>query len=140
MRDGKPILEDTGLPRWRVMIFDPTDAEILDTWYTTGLAGSGSNDYRVEDIFVPEEHSFDAFSTPRRPEPLYGYHGFFFANVPGVPFGQALADILALRDSFSIAVEPAMELLRVPGIRPARGMAVLSGSVACWRLSRAGRL
>jgi len=91
MKDGQPIIGDDGLPLWRVMIFDPADTEILDTWYTTGLRGSGSNDYRIQDVFVPEEHSFHALDRPKRSEPLYAYHGFFFANVPGIPFGLARA-------------------------------------------------
>jgi len=91
MKDGQPIIGEDGLPLWRVMIFDPADTEILDTWYTTGLRGSGSNDYRIQDVFVPEEHSFHALDRPKRSEPLYAYHGFFFANVPGIPFGLARA-------------------------------------------------
>ena len=113
MKDGKPILEQNGFPRWRVMIFDPSDVEIKDTWYTTGLAGSGSNDYSVVNTFVPEEHTFHALGTPRRSEPLYRYHGFFFANVPGIPFGIARA---ALDEAYEIAqnkvVYPAARLLR----------------------------
>jgi alkylation response protein AidB-like acyl-CoA dehydrogenase len=91
MNDGKPIIEENGLPRWRVMIFDPADVEILDTWHTTGLRGSGSNDYSLTDVFVPDEHSFHVLDQPKRSEPLYAYHGFFFANVPGIPFGLARA-------------------------------------------------
>jgi len=91
MKGGKPIIGDDGLPLWRVMVFDPSDTEILDTWYTTGLRGSGSNDYRIKDVFVPEEHTFHALDRPKRSEPLYAYHGFFFANVPGIPFGLARA-------------------------------------------------
>jgi alkylation response protein AidB-like acyl-CoA dehydrogenase len=100
VQDGKPIIEEDGLPRWRVMLFQPSDVEILDTWYTTGLAGSGSNDYRVKDVFVPAEHSFHVLDRPKRSEPLYAYHGFFFANVPGVPFGLARA---ALDEARSVA-------------------------------------
>ena len=98
IRDGEPIIEADGLPRWRVMVFDPADAEIVDTWHTTGLAGSGSNDYRVADVFVPEEHSFHVFDSPKRSEPLYRYHGFFIANVPGIPFGGARAALEAARN------------------------------------------
>jgi alkylation response protein AidB-like acyl-CoA dehydrogenase len=100
LEDGQPIVEDTGLPRWRVMVFDADDAEITDTWFTTGLAGSGSNDYRVADLFVPTKHSFEVFAAPQRTEPLYGYHGFFFANVPGVVFGMARA---ALDEAWTVA-------------------------------------
>lgn len=97
-RDGEPVLDENGLPRWRVMIFDPAEVEILDTWYTTGLAGSGSNDYRVTDAFVPEAHSFNVLDAPKRSEPLYRYHGFFFANVPGIPFGVARAALDEARE------------------------------------------
>jgi alkylation response protein AidB-like acyl-CoA dehydrogenase len=113
IEDGQPIIEADGLPRWRVMIFDPADAEILDTWHTTGLAGSGSNDYRVADVFVPEEHSFHVLDSPKRSEPLYRYHGFFFANVPGIPFGVARA---ALDEARKVAetkqTYPPLQLLR----------------------------
>ena len=32
--------------------------ELLDNWYTTGLRGTGSIDYRANDLFVPEERTF----------------------------------------------------------------------------------
>lgn len=113
LNDGQPIMEENGYPRWRVMIFDPADVEILDTWYTTGLAGSGSNDYSVSDAFVPEQHTFHALGTPRRSEPLYRYHGFFFANVPGIPFGMARAALDEAREvAASKQVYPPLRLLR----------------------------
>lgn len=51
---GKPVLTPTG-PDIRVAFIRPEEAEILDTWHTLGLRGSGSNDYRVPETFVPEE-------------------------------------------------------------------------------------
>lgn len=113
LRGGKPVLGDSGMPLWRVMIFSPSDAEILDTWDTTGLAGSGSNDYRVKDIFVAEEHTFDVLSSPRRSEALYRYHGFFFANVPGVPLGIGQAALDATRELAGEKISfPTYKLLR----------------------------
>ena len=38
--------------------------EIIDTWNSTGLAGSGSNDYRVKDLFVPDAHTIAVFACP----------------------------------------------------------------------------
>jgi len=113
LEDGKPTIGENGLPNWRVMIFDPADVEILDTWHTTGLAGTGSNDYRVADVFVPEGHTFQPIGESKRDEPLYAYHGFFFANVPGIPFGLARA---ALDEARHIAETkrsyPAIQALR----------------------------
>ncbi len=97
--DGAMVIADDGLPNVTV-VWLPRDAvEITDTWYTTGLAGSGSNDYSVTDVFVPEGHTFNPFRVGERTEPLYRYHGFFFANLPGVALGCAqrmLDDLLAV--------------------------------------------
>jgi alkylation response protein AidB-like acyl-CoA dehydrogenase len=62
---------------------------VLDTWYTTGLAGSGSNDYTTNDLFVPQEHTFSLLERPRRQEPLYAFNGMFFVNMHGVALGLA---------------------------------------------------
>jgi alkylation response protein AidB-like acyl-CoA dehydrogenase len=86
---GEPVPGAMRLPRWRVFFFRPEDCEIIDTWHTTGLAGTSSNDYEVRDVFVPEEQTFDVAARARREGPLYRYHGLFFANLPGVPLGLA---------------------------------------------------
>ena len=39
----------------RYAVIDLGDFEILDTWHTGGLCGSGSHDVRVSDVFVPED-------------------------------------------------------------------------------------
>lgn len=111
-REGEILLEN-GLPTWRVTVFELSDVEIHDSWFVTGLAGSGSNHYSVHDAFVPEERTFDLSSGSRRSEPLYQYHGLFFANVPGVPLGVGRAAIDALSEiAGSKRSMPSMKLLR----------------------------
>lgn len=95
--NGTPRLRENGLPEWRVMMAPASSWEILDTWYTTGLAGSGSNDYVADDLFVPAEHSISLLEPPRRSEPLYAFNGMFFANMHGVPLGLARSAIDAAR-------------------------------------------
>jgi alkylation response protein AidB-like acyl-CoA dehydrogenase len=95
---GAPVFDGDGRPEMFVAWLPRADVEIHDTWYTTGLAGSGSNDYSVTDAFVPDAHRFDPFSSGCRPEPLYGYHGFFFANLPGVALGCARRMVDDLKD------------------------------------------
>ena len=63
--------------------------EIIDTWHTTGLAGSGSNDYGCADLFVPNEHTFSFVDPTRRAGALYAFPGVFFANMQGVGLGLA---------------------------------------------------
>jgi alkylation response protein AidB-like acyl-CoA dehydrogenase len=111
--DGKPRIGPRGLPEWRVVYLPPAEVEILDTWRTTGLAGSGSHDYRAQDVFVPAERTFDVLSPPRRSGPLYGYHGLFFSNLPGVPLGLARAAVDEVtRLAREKRVPPLMALLR----------------------------
>ena len=51
--DGTPTPRDDGLS-FPYVFFDPSNVEFLDTWHVSGLAGTGSLDYRVTDVFVPE--------------------------------------------------------------------------------------
>jgi alkylation response protein AidB-like acyl-CoA dehydrogenase len=56
--DGdKPRLRSDGPPIVRLLFFPAVDCEILDTWHSIGLRGTGSHDYGVADVFVPAERS-----------------------------------------------------------------------------------
>jgi alkylation response protein AidB-like acyl-CoA dehydrogenase len=98
VENGAPRIAEGGLPEWRVMLAPAGSWTILDTWYTTGLSGSGSHDYTVEDLFVPAEHSFSLFEPVRRKGPLYAFPGMFFANMHGVALGLARRAIDSTRE------------------------------------------
>ena len=51
-RTGRRVADDNGVPETRQCIVKLSQCEILDTWYTTGLRGTGSNDLLVKDVFV----------------------------------------------------------------------------------------
>lgn len=102
-----------GLPEFMVVWLPKDDVTIHDTWYTTGLAGSGSNDYSADDVFVPTGHHFHALRPGPRPEPLFRYHGFFFANLPAVSLGcvrRMLDDLRAL--AATKVLMPSMTLMK----------------------------
>jgi len=42
-----------GRPHVRTALFPKSKAEIIDNWQVIGLRGTGSDSYRVEDLFVP---------------------------------------------------------------------------------------
>jgi alkylation response protein AidB-like acyl-CoA dehydrogenase len=51
----------SGVAEMRFMFFPTTAAEIIDTWRVSGMRGTGSHDFRVEDLSVPGAHSMPAF-------------------------------------------------------------------------------
>jgi alkylation response protein AidB-like acyl-CoA dehydrogenase len=70
--DGdRPLLEANGSPVVRVLHFPAASCEILDTWDTTGLRGTGSHDFTVSDVFVPDSHTVSFHEPPVEKGPLY---------------------------------------------------------------------
>jgi indole-3-acetate monooxygenase len=48
---------DDGVPHLRMAVFAPGDVVIEDTWNVSGLCGTGSHHFRVEDLLVPPERT-----------------------------------------------------------------------------------
>ena len=99
--DGAPVLDDNGKPVWRILIARPEDYEILDTWYTTGLRGIGSNDYRCEDLFVPAERTFSLLDPPKREGAIWARLDHLMRKMWGVPLGVAVNALETARDLLS---------------------------------------
>jgi hypothetical protein len=85
--NGAPTT-DGGAPVVRCMMAPASSFEVLDTWHTTGLRGTGSNDFRASDLFIPHEHSFSFTGPIKRDGTLYRHRLNFFTKIPGVPFGH----------------------------------------------------
>jgi alkylation response protein AidB-like acyl-CoA dehydrogenase len=56
-RDGKPRLDAKGQAVMRTMLFRKERAVWTDIWHTIGLRGTGSNQYEVKDLFVPDAYT-----------------------------------------------------------------------------------
>ena len=70
--NGDPILDADGQPDARISFLPREKVEFLGNWDVMGMVGTGSYDYRVDDQFVPENHTMETFSTtPVRNEPVY---------------------------------------------------------------------
>jgi alkylation response protein AidB-like acyl-CoA dehydrogenase len=134
-QNGQPIMTERG-PLTRVMAAPASSFEVLDTWRSTGLAGSGSNDYRTRDLFVPVAHTFALDEGSLRTEPLYRYSGMFLASWHGVALGltrRAIDAALALLDTkVSIFPPPPIPLRQRPHARVAIATADMQ-----WRAARA---
>jgi indole-3-acetate monooxygenase len=79
--------------------FPASQAQVLDTWYSTGLRGSGSHDVALKDAFVPEARtvSFPDIQSHRR-GPLYDHVYTFAYLVPAATLGIARHAIDAFID------------------------------------------
>jgi len=99
--DGESMrVGPNGLPETRFGFLPAEECEILDTWITNGLRGSGSHDWTVKDRFIPEERTFNlAAPTVYRQGPLYALPNLLIYKVAGVGLGiarGAIEDFIAM--------------------------------------------
>ena len=93
--DGKPRLDDKGMPVERTLIFPKTSARMIDVWHVIGLKGTGSDSYTVADLFVPAKRTMTAFgrnpAEKRERGPLYRFTVFqlFGASFASIALGVA---------------------------------------------------
>ena len=62
MVDGELVWVADGVPELRVAIVPRDDVRFTDGWYVQGLKGTGSFDYELADVFVPEHRTFPLFT------------------------------------------------------------------------------
>ena len=94
--DGGVRRGPDGAPDMRLMLFPTSAVEIVDTWHVSGLRGTGSHDFRVNDLFVPEERAIAAFTAkPVRPGTLFAapFMTVFAMALASAPLGIARAAI-----------------------------------------------
>jgi len=68
---GTCISEEDGRRRSRVVAVPVASGEIIETWDVAGLRGSGSHDFAVHDVFVPDCHVAAGRNLAARSGPLY---------------------------------------------------------------------
>jgi alkylation response protein AidB-like acyl-CoA dehydrogenase len=98
---GHCMVDDGRMPPLRMVVLPAADAEVLDTWTVSGLCGTGSHDFIVDDVFVPEARTFSLFAHggvdgPLGRIPELTYSSLEIANVAvGIAEG-ALAEVTTL--------------------------------------------
>jgi 3-hydroxy-9,10-secoandrosta-1,3,5(10)-triene-9,17-dione monooxygenase len=60
---------ETGISEPRIFLLPASDYTIIDTWHVIGLAGTGSKDVAVEDVFVPAYRSLSVSQITGGPNP-----------------------------------------------------------------------
>jgi alkylation response protein AidB-like acyl-CoA dehydrogenase len=83
---------DPGPPVLRVVAMPSAELELLDTWHTSGLRGTGSHDAVAHDVFVPTRRTLSLLDEPPAVDaPLYRFpiFGFFALSIAAAALGNA---------------------------------------------------
>jgi len=98
--DGKPELLDGGRPRVQSILFNRSQVSHLDNWDAFGLLGSGSGEFQVNDVFVPEALSACLMADRPLDRPLYRFpvFGLLGIGIGAVALGVARHAMDALID------------------------------------------
>jgi alkylation response protein AidB-like acyl-CoA dehydrogenase len=134
---GKPMRTAAGDPRTRSFLIPAESVTIEDTWHVLGLRGTGSHDFTVRDVFVPQSHSFSHAEPPRQTNPLYDprlYLTWVWTATAGNALGIARGALSNFADlAAHMATSTTTTLLRdrpLVQARIAEAEAILSGARA----------
>jgi alkylation response protein AidB-like acyl-CoA dehydrogenase len=136
---GCLVLESEGAtPRDMIFILAPASSfQIEDTWYSNGLAGSGSHHYSAKDLFVPERHAFTLTGPAKIEGPLYADAGSATVFIPmaGTPLGlmrRAIDVTIELaREKVITLPAPATLMRNLPRVKFALARAQMLYAAAC---------
>jgi alkylation response protein AidB-like acyl-CoA dehydrogenase len=94
--NGQPRRESDGSPAVRTCLFPKAKTKFTDIWHTMGLRGTGSDQYAVKDLSVPEAYTLRSIArnspeTRREPGLLYNFSSLsmYAAGFAGVAMGCA---------------------------------------------------
>ena len=67
MDNGEMVMADETMPQMMVAVVPREQVTFTDGWHVQGLKGTGSYDYELHEVFVPESHTYPLFTRePRR--------------------------------------------------------------------------
>lgn len=117
-------------PTPRILGFPVRELEVLDTWNTSGLRGTGSHDAVARDVFVPERRSLWLLDPPTSGAALYRFpvFAYFALSIAAAALGNARGAIDDLED---LAVDKVgLGSTRTLAERPATWSAVAQAEAA----------
>lgn len=137
IENSKPRVAADGMPVIIGAFFPAKQARVLDTWRPSGMAGTGSHDAEIENVFVPAARTFDFRTTRPRPlDPLAALPVFsrLGATLSAVAIGiarRAIDELVALAATKApmLSARPLREHARVQ-IDVARASALLEAGRA----------
>lgn len=122
------LVDDQRVPS--VVALRKEDVQVLDTWHTLGLRGTGSHDTVADEVFVPADRVFSLFDGPIVDRPLYRFpvFGFFALSIAAAALGNARG---AIDDLIELAcAKKGLGSTRTLAERPATQAAVATAESA----------
>jgi len=101
LEDGKPVLNAQGAPDTRMLFFPAESATLHDTWYTSGLCGTGSLDVEVSDLLIPGTRALSlSADKPVRGGATYAFpvFGLLALGIAAVALGMAKGALNDIRE------------------------------------------
>lgn len=89
-KEGETVSRN-GQPALHLVFFEKEDVRLLDNWDPSGLRGTGSGDFEVVDVFVPDGRWMIIGDVAPFDSPLFKFPAFsyFALSVAAVPLGIA---------------------------------------------------
>jgi alkylation response protein AidB-like acyl-CoA dehydrogenase len=70
------------------VLFPKSSAEIIDNWQVIGLRGTGSDSYRLDDLFVPQKYTASRDNEAERREP-----GLLYKFTSGMIYAASFSNV-----------------------------------------------
>lgn len=110
MDKGEMVMAPDGvMPLMSVAVVPREEVTITDGWHVQGLKGTGSYDYELHDVFVPEARTYPLFCR----EPRRGGHMYRFGVMPLTACGHAAWALGVARSAIDDVAELAREKTRM---------------------------
>jgi indole-3-acetate monooxygenase len=134
--DGNPVPGPVpGSAKLRCMVLPAAQWQILDTWHTSGMRGTGSHDIAVDGAHVDEAWTFDLWlgqpsvAGPLFASPILQFSMHIGAVALGIAEG-AIADLTALAGSRKVRLYAKAELADQPLLQYRLGHAEIDARAA----------
>ncbi|MCB1687540.1 MAG: hypothetical protein KDI33_03605 [Halioglobus sp.] len=85
MDNGQMVMLNETMPLMMVAVVPREQVTFTDGWHVQGLKGTGSFDYNLQDVFVPDSHTYPLMTH----EPQRGGHLYRFGVMPLTGCGHA---------------------------------------------------
>jgi alkylation response protein AidB-like acyl-CoA dehydrogenase len=98
--DGdQPMTDEAGNPVSFMALLPREQVTVHDTWHTTGLRGTASNDFSIDHVVVPPPYLLRMFPAPWHPWPFYRTLALMFTTHGAHALGIGRAAVDAAMDA-----------------------------------------